>query len=259
VVNSQSIGNKKKRKNCCEITIATIKIKLFLKNVQPKFNTNEDSISSSMTLYSTVALSIFHVLYPLCFGVEPIEEIGSSGEPDDIHQKSSSNHDNEISLPAEPQPNIALRPSMVGKQMPFTDQPSWLPERTNTQVEILRRIRENLAYMDLILGEWLEPQEEPKSIGWIKRWLSNKKGNRVSNTVGMDQKTGPVKSGTRTDMKGIQQDRLDKLNEVFRVCSERLAELNQQVQGIPTSSSPDSPEKITVQRFVKPRPRVHSA
>ncbi|KAJ7996547.1 hypothetical protein DPEC_G00238170 [Dallia pectoralis] len=66
--------------------------------------------------------------------------------------KSSSNHDNEISLPAEPQPNIALRPSMVGKQMLFTDQPSWLPERTNTQVEILRRIRENLAYMDLILA-----------------------------------------------------------------------------------------------------------
>ncbi|KAJ7996485.1 hypothetical protein DPEC_G00237550 [Dallia pectoralis] len=116
-----------------------------------------------MTLYSTVALSRFHVLYPQCFGVEPIEVIGSSGEPDDNHQKSSSNHDNEsitqstlihvrpreeiqsfscsddipvkssidktvefitqISLPTEPQPNIALRPSMVGKQtlMLFTD------------------------------------------------------------------------------------------------------------------------------------------
>ncbi|KAJ7996517.1 hypothetical protein DPEC_G00237870, partial [Dallia pectoralis] len=96
---------------------------------------------------------------------------------------------------------------------------------------------------------WSRREEPEKSIGWIKRWLSNKKGNRVSNTVGMVQKTGPVKSGTRTDMKGIQQDRLDKLNEVFRVCSERLAELNQQVQGIPTSSSPDSSEKITVQRF----------
>ncbi|KAJ7996498.1 hypothetical protein DPEC_G00237680 [Dallia pectoralis] len=196
-----------------------------------------------------------------CLGVseEPIEEICSSTETDHISLSSISDCVSEISLPAEPQPNIALRPSMDGKQTPmlFTDQPSWLPERTNTQVEILRRIRENLAYMDLILGEWLEPQEEPeKSIGWITRWLSNKKGNRVSNTVGMDQKTGPVKSGTRTDMKGIQQDRLDKLNEVFRVCSERLAELNQQVQGIPTCSSPDSPEKITVQRFVSNSYRV---
>ncbi|KAJ7983893.1 hypothetical protein DPEC_G00370050, partial [Dallia pectoralis] len=135
----------------------------------------------------TQARSAFLWLLCVCFGVEPIEVIGSSGEPDDNHQKSSSNHDNEsitqstlihvrpreeiqsfacsddipvkssidktveclgvseepieeicsstetdhislssisecvseISFPAEPQPNIALRPFMVGKQTPM--------------------------------------------------------------------------------------------------------------------------------------------
>ncbi|KAJ7996509.1 hypothetical protein DPEC_G00237790 [Dallia pectoralis] len=43
----------------------------------------------------TQARSAFLWLLCVCFGVEPIEEIGSSGEPDDNHQKSSSNHDNE--------------------------------------------------------------------------------------------------------------------------------------------------------------------
>ncbi|KAJ7996599.1 hypothetical protein DPEC_G00238730 [Dallia pectoralis] len=218
------------------------------------FLTNSESFGSSKQASITE-----------CFGVEPIEVIGSSGEPDDNHQKSSSNHDNEsitqstlihvrpreeiqsfacsddipvkssidktveclgvseepieeicsstetdhislssisecvseISFPAEPQPNIALRPFMVGKQTPmlFTDQPSWLPERTNTQVEILRRIRENLAYMDLILGEWLEPQEEPeKSIGCFERATDSilaGEGDRSSLEHMLDPPWGP--------------------------------------------------------------------
>ncbi|KAJ7996516.1 hypothetical protein DPEC_G00237860 [Dallia pectoralis] len=43
----------------------------------------------------TQGRSFFLWLLCVCFGVEPIEVIGSSGEPDDNHQKSSSNHDNE--------------------------------------------------------------------------------------------------------------------------------------------------------------------
>ncbi|KAJ7985578.1 hypothetical protein DPEC_G00353530 [Dallia pectoralis] len=199
----------------------------------------EESCSSTDSHEHIIESAVDDVL-TRCFTVGPSEDICSSDEPDDMECSVETNEEicssagsdhisfssvsdcvSEISWAAEPQP-INAPPASVSKPAPFLlpDQDSW---STNTQMENLRRMKDNLANMDLILEECLMPtshvEEEPsKSIGcfsWMTRWLPCKKGPvQVSNLL--PGQAGPFGSETSASRAAFPKDMLRPVTPPIR-------------------------------------------
>ncbi|KAJ8011090.1 hypothetical protein DPEC_G00054570 [Dallia pectoralis] len=165
----------------------------------------------------------FHIKSSIDISIEfeRKDEFSSCDETDDATLVSSSGSGSECLV--EPSEKI------YGDQISLSsvcDCVSEHSERTNTQVENLRGMKENLAYMDLILEERLMPtshvEEEPsKSIGcfsWMTRWLPCKKGHRPGRHAPASTPAAPSVCRNRLQMRNGTLKRAKPEEDYFLGC-----------------------------------------